>query len=111
MRLLERLEELYAIGGGRGANRPHGSVAEDAAHELAAGWMEEAGLAVERDAAGNLLGRYPGEGAELWAASHRALLPMHPTSSPRNTTTASGRDCGPIRSSASIAAATPSAPS
>jgi acetylornithine deacetylase/succinyl-diaminopimelate desuccinylase-like protein len=73
--VLDRLEELYAIGGGRGANRPYGSAAEDAAHDLAAGWMEEAGLAVERDAAGNLLGRFPGDGAELWAGSHLDSVP------------------------------------
>jgi acetylornithine deacetylase/succinyl-diaminopimelate desuccinylase-like protein len=74
-RLFEWLEELYAIGGGRGANRPYGSAAEDAAHDLAAGWMEAAGLAVERDRAGNLLGRFPGEGAELWAGSHLDSVP------------------------------------
>jgi acetylornithine deacetylase/succinyl-diaminopimelate desuccinylase-like protein len=74
-RVFERLEELYGLGGGRGANRPHGSPAEDAAHELAAGWMEEAGLAVERDAAGNLLGRFPGEGGEVWAGSHLDSVP------------------------------------
>ena len=74
-RVLDRLEELYAIGGGRGANRPYGSAAEDAAHDLAAGWMQEAGLAVERDAAGNLLGRFPGDGAELWAGSHLDSVP------------------------------------
>jgi acetylornithine deacetylase/succinyl-diaminopimelate desuccinylase-like protein len=74
-RVLDRLEELYAIGGGRGANRPYGSAAEDAAHDLAAGWMEEAGLAVERDSAGNLLGRFPGDGAELWAGSHLDSVP------------------------------------
>ena len=56
-RVLERLDELYAIGGGPGANRPGGSSGEDRAHELAAGWMEEARLAVEVDAAGNLFGR------------------------------------------------------
>ena len=33
-RSFERLEELYAIGGGPGANRPHPSAEEDAAHEL-----------------------------------------------------------------------------
>jgi acetylornithine deacetylase/succinyl-diaminopimelate desuccinylase-like protein len=74
-RVLERLEQLYAIGGGRGANRPYGSAAEDAAHDLAAGWMEEAGLAVERDAAGNLLGRFGGEGAEIWTGSHLDSVP------------------------------------
>ena len=57
MRVLERLDELYAIGGGPGANRPHDSPEEDAAHALVAGWMREAGLAVEVDAHGNLFGR------------------------------------------------------
>lgn len=56
MRTLERLEELYAIGGGPGANRPHGSPAEDEAHRLAATWLEQAGLEVEVDRAGNLFG-------------------------------------------------------
>ena len=56
-RILERLDELYAIGGGPGANRVGGSAGEDRAHELAAAWMEEAGLAVEVDPAGNLIGR------------------------------------------------------
>ena len=74
-RVLERLDRLYAIGSGRGANRPHGSAAEDAAHELAAEWMEEAGLAVETDAAGNLLGRFGGEGSEIWTGSHLDSVP------------------------------------
>ena len=56
-RLLERLDELYAIGGGPGADRVGRSAGEDRAHELAAAWMEEAGLAVEVDPAGNLIGR------------------------------------------------------
>ena len=46
---MERLEELYAIGGGRGANRVGGSPAEDEACRLAAGWFEEAGFEVEVD--------------------------------------------------------------
>ena len=56
-RVLERLERLFAIGGGEGANRPAYSPEEDEAHALAAGWMEEAGLEVAVDDAGNLLGR------------------------------------------------------
>jgi allantoate deiminase len=56
MRVLARLEELYAIGGGPGANRPHPSAAEDEAHELAATWLREAELAVEVDRHGNLFG-------------------------------------------------------
>ena len=74
-RVFERLDELYALGGGRGANRPFGSPAEDAAHELAARWMEEAGLVVERDGAGNLLGRFPGRGGEVWTGSHLDSVP------------------------------------
>ena len=37
MRVHERLDELYAIGGGVGANRVAGTAGEDRAHELAAG--------------------------------------------------------------------------
>ena len=44
MRVHERLDELYAIGGGVGANRVAGTEGEDRAHELAAGWMRDAGL-------------------------------------------------------------------
>ena len=40
-RLLERLDDLYAIGGGPGANRSGYSPEEDTAHELAAGWLRE----------------------------------------------------------------------
>lgn len=54
MRVLERLDELYAIGGG---TRLGYSPEEDAAHELAARWMQEAGLEVAVDEAGNLFGR------------------------------------------------------
>jgi allantoate deiminase len=74
-RLLERLDQLYALGGGRGANRRHASPAEDAAHELAAAWMEEAGLSVETDTAGNLVGRFAGEGSEVWTGSHLDSVP------------------------------------
>jgi acetylornithine deacetylase/succinyl-diaminopimelate desuccinylase-like protein len=74
-RVFDRLDQLYRLGGGRGANRPSGSAAEDAAHELAAAWMEEAGLAVQRDAAGNLVGRFPGRGGEVWAGSHLDSVP------------------------------------
>ena len=56
-RIEERLDALYAVGGGPGANRVGGTEGEQRAHDLAAGWMEEAGLAVEVDGAGNLLGR------------------------------------------------------
>jgi acetylornithine deacetylase/succinyl-diaminopimelate desuccinylase-like protein len=75
MRVLERLEQLYAMGGGPGANRPHPSAAEDEAFELAAAWMTEAGLAVETDAAGNLLGR-SGERPDVWVGSHLDSVPQ-----------------------------------
>lgn len=74
MRVLQRLEELYAIGGGPGANRPHASPAEDEAHALAAGWMREAGLAVEVDDSGNLLGR-SARSADVWVGSHLDTVP------------------------------------
>ena len=73
MGVFERLEELYAIGGGPGANRPHGSAAEDEAHRLAATWFEEAGLAVEVDEHGNLLGRT--DAADVWVGSHLDTVP------------------------------------
>ena len=65
----ERLEEIYAIGRHRAAYSPE----EDAAHELAAGWMREAGLDVSRDEAGNLFGRR-GE-ARVWTGSHLDSVP------------------------------------
>jgi acetylornithine deacetylase/succinyl-diaminopimelate desuccinylase-like protein len=84
MRILERLDELYAIGRGPGANRPHGSAEEDAAHVLAAAWMEEAGLSVEVDTDGNLLGRASNAGqrlqqtvaSEVWVGSHLDTVPQ-----------------------------------
>jgi acetylornithine deacetylase/succinyl-diaminopimelate desuccinylase-like protein len=73
VRVFERLEQLYAIGGGLGANRPGYSAAEDEAHALAAGWMREAGLEIEVDPAGNLIGRtaHP----RVWAGSHLDSVP------------------------------------
>jgi allantoate deiminase len=76
--LLERLDELYALGGGRGANRPAGSAAEREACELAALWMEDAGLTVTRDAFGNVIGRLRGaqrDLPEVWAGSHLDSVP------------------------------------
>lgn len=70
MRVLERLDELYAIGAG---TRRGYSPEEDAAHELAAGWMREAGLEVGVDDAGNLIGRR-GD-ARLWTGSHLDSVP------------------------------------
>jgi allantoate deiminase len=51
-----------------------GSAGEQRAHELAAGWMEEAGLAVEVDPAGNLIGR-TSEPA-VWTGSHLDSVPQ-----------------------------------
>ena len=73
MRVLERLEELYAIGSAPGANRIGGSAEEDAAHALAARWMAEAGLATEVDDAGNLIGR-TGQ-SSVWTGSHLDSVP------------------------------------
>ena len=77
-RVLERLEDLYGIGGGPGANRIGGSPEEQQACQLAAGWMQDAGLEVEWDAFGNLFGRLPGRRPELpevWTGSHLDTVP------------------------------------
>ncbi|HEV8098969.1 MAG TPA: hypothetical protein VGP56_07465, partial [Gaiellaceae bacterium] len=78
MRALERLDRLYAIGGGPGANRLGGSPEEDEAHELVAGWMRESGLEVDVDRTGNLFGRLRGRRPELpevWTGSHLDSVP------------------------------------
>ena len=78
MRVLERLDALYAIGGGPGANRLGGTREEDEAHELVAGWMREAELEVDVDSAGNLFGRLVGRRPELpevWTGSHLDSVP------------------------------------
>jgi acetylornithine deacetylase/succinyl-diaminopimelate desuccinylase-like protein len=71
--VLGRLDELYAIGGGPGANRPGYSEAEDEAHRLAAEWMRAAGLEPEVDTAGNLIGRRGA--ARVWTGSHLDSVP------------------------------------
>jgi acetylornithine deacetylase/succinyl-diaminopimelate desuccinylase-like protein len=79
MRLLERLDLVYAIGGGPGANRVGYTAEEDQAHELAAGWMREAGLEVDLDPYGNLVGRLQGEEPalpEIWTGSHLDSVPQ-----------------------------------
>jgi allantoate deiminase len=73
VRVLERLDELYEIGGGVGANRVGGSTEEQRAHDLAAGWMRSAGFDVEVDEAGNLIGRL-GDGT-VWTGSHLDSVP------------------------------------
>jgi allantoate deiminase len=67
--IVERLDEIYAIAQHRAAYSPE----EDAAHELAAGWMREAGLEVSRDRAGNLFGSRGA--ARVWAGSHLDSVP------------------------------------
>jgi acetylornithine deacetylase/succinyl-diaminopimelate desuccinylase-like protein len=70
MRVFERLEELAAIGDRIGYSRE-----EQAAHDLAAGWFREAGLEVEVDAVGNLIGRIPGGSRQVWTGSHLDTVP------------------------------------
>ena len=74
VRLFERLDAIYEIG----ATRVAYSAEEDAAHDLAAGWMHEVGLEVERDGDGNLVGRARGlrpELPEVWSGSHLDTVP------------------------------------
>jgi acetylornithine deacetylase/succinyl-diaminopimelate desuccinylase-like protein len=73
VRALERLDELYAIGGDGGANRVGGSDGEQRAHDLARRWMQEAGFHVEVDDAQNLIGRL-GRGT-IWTGSHLDSVP------------------------------------
>jgi acetylornithine deacetylase/succinyl-diaminopimelate desuccinylase-like protein len=68
-RIQERLDALYAIAQHRAGYSPE----EDAAHELAAGWMRDAGLEVSRDEARNLFGRR-GD-ARVWTGSHLDSVP------------------------------------
>jgi allantoate deiminase len=68
-RVLDRLDQIYAIAQHRAGYSPE----EDAAHELAAGWMRDAGLEISRDDAGNLFGSR-GE-ARVWAGSHLDSVP------------------------------------
>jgi acetylornithine deacetylase/succinyl-diaminopimelate desuccinylase-like protein len=69
VRVLERLDHLYAIGATRIGYSPE----EDAAHALFASWLGEAGLEVEVDRAGNTIGRR-GD-ARLWIGSHLDTVP------------------------------------
>ena len=68
MQILERIERIATIG-----DRIGYSPQEDEAHALAATWMEEAGLEVSRDEAGNLFGRR-GD-ARVWTGSHLDSVP------------------------------------
>jgi acetylornithine deacetylase/succinyl-diaminopimelate desuccinylase-like protein len=68
-RVIDRLEEIYAIG----ATRVGGSAEEDAAHRLLASWLDEAGLDVATDGAGNTFGRRGGPA--VWTGSHLDSVP------------------------------------
>ena len=71
--LLHRcLDELYAIGAepGGGVYRPLYSDAWAVACNLVEGWMKDAGLAVRRDAVGNIWGRVEGSGKAVVTGSH-----------------------------------------
>jgi acetylornithine deacetylase/succinyl-diaminopimelate desuccinylase-like protein len=73
-----RLDDVFHIGNGVGANRVGGTPEEDAACELAAAWMQEAGLDVEVDDRGNVVGRLRGahpELPEVWTGSHLDSVP------------------------------------
>lgn len=70
--LTDRLAELAAIGadGAGGVTRLAFTAEDVAGRELVAGWMRAAGLAVEVDAATNLIGRRAGAGAAIVVGSH-----------------------------------------
>jgi acetylornithine deacetylase/succinyl-diaminopimelate desuccinylase-like protein len=73
-----RLDDVFHIGNGVGANRVGGTAEEDAACERAVSWMEEAGLEVEIDGRGNVVGRLRGsqpEAPEVWTGSHLDSVP------------------------------------
>ena len=72
-RVVERLDSLFEIGRAAGTNRAGLGPGECEAFRRVAGWMQEAGLDVSSDRAGNLFGRCPGAdpGApEVWVGSH-----------------------------------------
>jgi acetylornithine deacetylase/succinyl-diaminopimelate desuccinylase-like protein len=76
--LERRLDDVFHIGNGVGANRVGGTPEEDEACELAVGWFEEAGLDVEVDERGNVVGRLRGRKPELpevWTGSHLDSVP------------------------------------
>jgi acetylornithine deacetylase/succinyl-diaminopimelate desuccinylase-like protein len=73
-----RLDDVFQIGDGVGANRVGGTPEEDAACELAVSWMREDGLEVEVDERGNVVGRLRGSRPELpevWTGSHLDSVP------------------------------------
>ena len=73
--------------------RAYGSDAMRRADDLVGGWMREAGMEVGRDAVGNLVGRYPGAGPQVF------LLGSH-----LDTVRGAGRYDGPLGVLVAIAA-------
>lgn len=76
--LKRRLDDVFHIGNGEGANRVGGTPEEDEACRLAVGWFEEAGLEVEVDGRGNVVGRLCGSSPQLpevWTGSHLDSVP------------------------------------
>jgi acetylornithine deacetylase/succinyl-diaminopimelate desuccinylase-like protein len=76
--LSARLDDVFRIGGGVGANRVGGTPAEDEAVDLAVSWFEAAGLEIERDGRGNVVARLRGRSPELpeiWTGSHLDSVP------------------------------------
>ena len=79
-RVLRRLDALADLQRGPrgGADRAGFSADEQAAHDLVADWMREAGLEVTVEGAGTLLGRLPGSdpaAGEVWSGSHLDTVP------------------------------------
>ncbi|HEU6444304.1 MAG TPA: Zn-dependent hydrolase [Gaiellaceae bacterium] len=76
--LSARLDDVFRIGGGVGANRVGGTPGEDEAVDLAVSWFEAAGLEIERDGRGNVVARLRGSAPELpevWTGSHLDSVP------------------------------------
>jgi acetylornithine deacetylase/succinyl-diaminopimelate desuccinylase-like protein len=76
--LNRRLDDVFHIGNGEGANRVGGTPEEDEACRLAVEWMRDAGLEVEVDGRGNLVGRLRGSSPtlpEVWTGSHLDSVP------------------------------------
>lgn len=79
-RLAHRLNELAKIGltAENGSNRPGFSKEELTAKKLVATWMEEAGLEVEQDGAGNVIGKLAGTDPDapgIMSGSHVDSVP------------------------------------
>ncbi|HKI29036.1 MAG TPA: M20/M25/M40 family metallo-hydrolase, partial [Actinomycetota bacterium] len=76
--LERRLDDVFHIGDGVGANRVGGTAEEDEACALAVAWFAQVGLEVEVDGRGNVVGRLRGRSPELpevWTGSHLDSVP------------------------------------